>query len=196
MEALQSFSKKYWSCGFENKHGRCSLAKAGHGPKGHQRRDGKILASGDYFSDFDPEKTLREWNENLGQKIDELQRKLESKRLQQAGEKSYDDDDEQAFASEIHSLQTKVFFDKIGNVSNFVSHVACFSCLRELPEHPLPCGHVLCTPCVEAYGRRSGKSTILIDSCPLHSSATRWVTSWEINIKPRYAGVRILSLDG
>jgi hypothetical protein len=196
VEALQGFCKEYWPCSFENKHGRCSLVKAGHSPKGHQRKDGKILASGEYVSNFDPDKTLREWNENLVQNIGELQRKLESKRLQQDGQKSYDDDDEQAFASEIHSKQTKDFFEKIGNVSNFISHLACFSCLRELPEHPLPCGHVLCTPCVEACGRRSGKSTILIESCPLHSSDTCWVTAWEINIKPHYAGVRILSLDG
>lgn len=196
IDALVGFSKEYWPCTFENKNGRCSLVKAGHSTKGHQRADGKILAPGDYSSEFDLDKTLRGWNDNLTRNISEMQRQLESRRIQQSNELSYDDDDEQALASELHSRQTRDFFDKIGNVSHFVSHLACFSCLRELPEHPLPCGHVLCTPCVEAYGRRSGKSTILIASCPLHSSATRWVTPWEINIKPQYAGVRILSLDG
>ncbi len=31
-------------------------------------------------------------------------------------------------------------------------HSACWCCLFEAPEHVLSCGHVLCTPCVKAYG--------------------------------------------
>ena len=197
VEALEGFCKEYWPCGFQNANGRCSLVSAGHGVKGHQKADGKIIGPGAYISDFNADKTLQDWNDNLIHKIGDIQRKLENKRLQQSGDdKPYDDDDDQAAVSELHSKQTKSFFDNIGNVSNFISHSACFSCLRELPEHPLPCGHVLCTPCVEACGRRSDKSTILLDSCPLHSNTTRWVSPWEINIKPQYAGVRILSLDG
>jgi hypothetical protein len=196
MEALQGFTTEYWPCSFVNRNGRCSLVSAGHSVKGHQRVDGRILAPGEYQPDFDRDRVLQGWYDSLVRNIGDLQRKLESKRLQQSQEAPYDDEDEEAAVVEIHSQQTRDFFDKIGNVSQFISHLACFSCLRELPEHPLPCGHVLCTPCVEAYGKRSGKSTMTIESCPLHSSATRWITPWEINIKPEYAGVRILSLDG
>ncbi|KAH8665171.1 hypothetical protein BGZ60DRAFT_379045 [Tricladium varicosporioides] len=197
IEALESFSKSYWPCSFQHKNERCTLVMAGHGPKGHQRADGRILAPGYFEANFDIAKSVRDWNDNLILSIGNMQRKLERKRLHQSGlDKPYDDEDEQAAVSELHNSQMKTFFDHIGNVDNFISHLACFSCLRELPEHPLPCGHVLCTPCVEACGRRSGKSTILLESCPLHSTATTWVTPWEINIKPQYAGARILSLDG
>ena len=197
MEALSQFSRRYWRCSFQYKNERCALVREGHGSKGHQKADGKLLAPGNYTSDFDIAKTTRNFNDNLIQVIGDVQRKLEQKRLQRAKDNSsYDDDDEQAAIAELHGLQTKAFFDRVGNVDNFVSHLACFSCLRELPEHPLPCGHVLCTPCIEACGKRHGKSTVLLESCPLHSDANSWISPWEINIKPQYAGVRILSLDG
>ena len=196
-EALQGFAKDFWPCNFHNKNGNCSLVMAGHSAKGHQRIDGRILEPGEYLSDFDMFKTLRAWNNSLIQNIGDIQQKLERKRLQQSdNDQPFDDDDEQAAMSELHGKLTRAFFENIGNVSQFTSHVACFSCLRELPEHPLPCGHVLCTPCVEACGQRSDKSTILLSSCPLHGSGAQWISPWEINIKPQYAGVRVLSLDG
>lgn len=195
-EALNEF-RKHWLCGFGNKDGICALTEPGHASgKGHQNSSGTILGAGGYQADFNFEKTSREWHGRLVSNIAEIQHLLESRRKQAGKDGFYGDDNEQAIAAKIHSERTKTFFDRIGNVTQFISHVACFSCLRELPEHPLKCGHVLCTPCVEAYGYKPGKSVIKLKFCPLHPDNTRWATAWEINIKPRYAGVRILSLDG
>ena len=41
-----------------------------------------------------------------------------------------------------------------GGATAFISHSACLSCLRELPECALPCGHVLC---LRSEERRVGK---------------------------------------
>jgi hypothetical protein len=77
--------------------------------------------------------------------------------------------------------------------------------LREMPEHPLPCGHVLCTPCVRTYSeldmKREGmqqkdKNFIRLDRCPLHLRYLRFTDPWFLKFKPDLAGVRILSLDG
>jgi hypothetical protein len=197
MEALGQFCRRYWRCSFEHKNERCALVREGHGSKGHQKSDGKLLAPGNYTANFDANKTAIKFNDNLIQVIGDMQRKLEQRRLQRAEQGgAYEDEDEQAAISELHGINTRAFFEHVGNVDNFVSHLACFSCLRELPEHPLPCGHVLCTPCIEACGRRYGKSTVMLRNCPLHSDDLSWPSPWEINIKPLYAGVRILSLDG
>jgi len=65
----------------------------------------------------------------------------------------------------------------------------------DVPEHPLPCGHVLCTACVKAYGTQA-KSTVSLPYCPLHREATRWAKPALIKFKPAGAGVRVLALDG
>ena len=72
------------------------------------------------------------------------------------------------------------------NAPRYISLTTCYCCLMEVPEHPLQCGHVLCTGCIKAYGYQHDSHSVVIEYCPLHS----------IHFKPDYAGVRILSLDG
>lgn len=73
---------------------------------------------------------------------------------------------------------------------------SCYGCLMEIPQHPLPCGHMLCTACVHMIGRTTDKNTVTVDYCPLETKANRQVISCHIRFKPEFAGVRILSLDG
>lgn len=164
--------------------------KSGHNPKGHQNSEGKIIAAGDYQSDFHADDYADDWYENIRRNLDGIQRALQDIliRLPHMAE--------QQAVSDLHREHMNHFYRLVGQASDFVSHSTCFSCLRELPEHPLPCGHVLCTPCVEAYGRRSGKTVIKLKACPLHVRETAWLSPWEIRVKPLYAGVRVLSLDG
>jgi len=95
------------------------------------------------------------------------------------------------------------FYQRLGGATNFISHSTCFCCLREMPEHPLPCGHVLCTPCVQAYcvspeekGNVQEKNLLKMDRCPLHLSYLRFTSPWMLKFKPDLAGIRILLLDG
>ncbi len=83
-----------------------------------------------------------------------------------------------------------------GRNSAFISHSTCFSCLVEPPEHPLPCGHILCSSCLRAYGRSRGRSVVEIDGCPLESLLRAQDKPWRVLLKPAAAGVRILTLDG
>lgn len=79
---------------------------------------------------------------------------------------------------------------------DFISHTACFSCLRGLPECVLPCGHILCLECVKTYGRTTSRTTVELNRCPLHVREIMIDPPWVITIKPSRAGVRILCLDG
>ena len=84
-----------------------------------------------------------------------------------------------------------------GRAQAFVSHTTCFSCLMELPLHALPCGHILCTPCIRAYGRLDGvRHSIVIHRCPIESHLSPYKEPWRIMLKPESAGLRILTLDG
>jgi hypothetical protein len=78
----------------------------------------------------------------------------------------------------------------------FQSHSVCFGCLFEPPEHALPCGHVLCTPCVKSYGRVKSKNLIEMHECPLEINTPGRCQSLTLYLKPEATGVRILTLDG
>ncbi|KAI1846078.1 hypothetical protein JX266_007887 [Neoarthrinium moseri] len=193
--ALHRFADMHWPCSFRRgsstrEEDRCCNVKIGHNPKGHQNARGALIGHGTYQSSFDPTTFGAEWSQvirsnllNLQNAVFELGQKLPGRtELQVAGL--------------IHRERINEFYKSLGTASDFVSHVACFSCLRELPECPLPCGHILCLPCVQTYGRNTSRSTIEMTRCPLHVQDVIADPPWIIPIKPARAGVRILCLDG
>ena len=102
-------------------------------------------------------------------------------------------------AAQIHKDQVMVHFynhSAKGRPEAFISHSTCFSCLFEPPEHALPCGHILCTSCIRAYGHAKGRTIVEMDSCPLESLIRPRYGLWRVFIKPASAGIRILTLDG
>ena len=76
------------------------------------------------------------------------------------------------------------------------SYKTCFSCLRNVPDYCLPCGHALCEYCVADFGTVSEEreSEIVLDRCVLCMDS--WREPQFIQMKPRCAGVRLLTLDG
>ncbi len=97
--------------------------------------------------------------------------------------------------AELHLDYMDAFYRSVGGAGGFIGHSACFCCLRKIPQHPLPCGHVLCTPYVKEYGNRA-ENAVHIAYCPFHPHDQRLVAPWTVHFKPDLAGVRILSLDG
>jgi hypothetical protein len=169
--------------------------KSGHNPKGHQNNTGKILAAGSYQSNFTyDDASADEWYNNIRHNLERIQQDVyrETFHLNYTSEADA--------AARVHQAVMNEFYQNIGDgdASKFVSHSTCFSCLRELPEHALPCGHVLCNPCTKAYGTQPEKTIVRLDSCPLHVSDTQFLAGfpWKIVTKPLYSGTRILSLDG
>lgn len=191
-EALDNFCNMYWPCSFRNQYGQCCNMKSGHNPKGHQNSTGRILGAGEYKSDFHFDDYADEWINNIRLELEKIQQQVHETMFRH---QSWTEPDA---AAKIHRRVMNEFYRNVGDVLQFVSHSTCFSCLRELPEHPLPCGHVLCTPCVQSYGRQAEKTVMKLDYCPLHYVETEFVNEfpWKIKVKPQYAGTRILSLDG
>ncbi|KAK5119234.1 hypothetical protein LTR85_007848 [Meristemomyces frigidus] len=96
---------------------------------------------------------------------------------------------------DMHRKRMGSFYQSMGGAVQYISHATCLCCLKEVPEHALPCGHVLCARCIRAYGRRHPDNSITINFCPLHS-LDHFRQPWRIRWKPEHAGVRVLCLDG
>ncbi|KAI4668760.1 uncharacterized protein J4E78_002588 [Alternaria triticimaculans] len=189
--ALDDFCAIFWPCSFINRRGeRCVNVKERH-VKGHQNQRGSVIGSGPYESDFTFDKFYEDWFEYLKHYLIENKSKLD---LQMTKSPTTEED----AVNKLHLANVTGFYNHMGGAKNFVSHTTCFCCLRELAEHPLPCGHVLCTACVKGYGspHRELSGSFTIATCPLHDHQAVFPTPVEIYFKPPLAGLRILSLDG
>ena len=160
--------------------------------KGHQNEKGQIIGAGDYMSDFTWESFADDWFSLLREYLTKFQLSVQQ---QIAFTPGYS---ELNATTILHHGNINSFYQRLGGAQKFMSHSSCFCCLRELAEHPLPCGHVLCTPCVKGYGtpQPGTPGTYTIVACPLHETDTLFETPWEVYFKPPLAGVRVLSLDG
>ncbi|KAI0137141.1 hypothetical protein BJ170DRAFT_573205 [Xylariales sp. AK1849] len=194
--ALQTFADVHWPCSYTSpaypgELGQCCNVRSGHNPKGHQNVQGKIIGNGDYESDLDPAEFSPVWSQLIRASLIQLQ--SSSFRLGQ----EFPDMPELQIAALLHRERLNEQYSNIlGTATDFISYSACLCCLRELPECALPCGHVLCLPCVQIYGTRTSKTTIEISRCPLHVRDIISSPPWVIFTKPDHAGTRVLCLDG
>lgn len=188
--ALKSFCECFWPCTFTYKGARCVNTQQGHA-RGHQDKHGKIIYHGPYESadNFSEQNFEEEWHKMLESNLDHTRERM-SKMMR--GEIAME---EQSAAAELHLEQMNDFYLSLGDLYYYTNHAACFCCLREFPEHPLPCRHVLCTPCVRSFAHRKNIVTYAIEWCPLHKHQ-KFDEEWNITVKPDLAGVRILTLDG
>ncbi|KAE9377253.1 hypothetical protein N431DRAFT_542623 [Stipitochalara longipes BDJ] len=157
--ALDRFCDMFWPCSFRDSRGRaCRNMRAGHLSKGHQDRNGRIIGSrtsGQYESNFSRELYQKKWLESIKRHLEACDARLQQKR---------------------QTIEDIGGGRRIPITSRGSS--TCYCCLMKVPEHPLPCGHVLCTDCVKSYGKKLEHSSVMI------------------RFKPDFAGVRVLSLDG
>ena len=193
--AMGEYLELHYPCSYVSPDGsrHCMLVRARHLPKGHQDDLG-IIAAGDYEAAFDSS-FLQQWKAQLRTAIEGLHRDF-SYELEQASQ--IEDTHvipEERIALDLHAEYLNHFFEAVGPAGSICSHSTCFCCLMDVPEHPLPCGHVLCTACVKAYGKQL-KSAVALSCCPLHRESTKWAKSVVFKFKPAGAGVRVLALDG
>ena len=199
--ALENFCDRHWPCEFiKPGGGRCVNVRSGHGTKGHQLRNGKVLAIGEYYSRFSFENYQEIFEFDVYSRLDESL-KLLHERVQGGGEI------EAEAAAEIHKDTVMTHFYKHAQQAKagseagtvpFTSQSTCFSCLVEPPEHALPCGHILCSSCIRAYGRPcpTAKNVVEIHDCPIETLTRPRYHTWKVFLKPADAGIRILTLDG
>lgn len=188
--ALENFCARYWPCEYVRPgKGRCVNVRNGHS-KGHQSASGKVLAGGIYESRFTFETFQEQFRNEVYAFLDELLRRLPHNH-------SSDDRPEVKAATEQHKNEIlKPFFShmlKGDETYEFLSHTVCLCCLFDFPEHSLPCGHVLCTRCLRAYGIVTKEHTVEFWECPIDGKKLRYTPFY---LKPTHCGVRILTLDG
>lgn len=210
-DALRTFCDHHLPCMFSNDRGkktRCVNVRVGHQSKGHQSKDGKVFAAGDYESTFSFEAYKNKFRNDVYILLVVSQRELASRGQQGVSEKSE--------AARIHrDFVLTHFFTRFTTTAQnshlqsafdgfLHSQTACFCCLFGQAEVPLPCGHIICTACLTTYGRARGDAEYELDGCPfgpqvharLGLRCSTSTSSWRIQLKPQSAGVRILTLDG
>lgn len=181
----------HWLCSFEDKRGnRCVNTRARHKPKGHQRANGRIIGAGEYQSNFTVETYGTTWSNSVHDAV---------MNMEADHQKRYDRSEKGVTSLEVelrmHRQRITKFYYDMGGAGYYTNHATCLCCLKEAPEHALPCGHVLCARCIRAYGRRQTDHSFTVDSCPLHYRDA-FPEPWHIHTKPEHAGARILCLDG
>lgn len=185
--AFDDFCDKWLRCSFESGGDFCRNVKNSH-KKGHQASSGKIFAKGPYVPEFPSESFFEDWMKEIANHLEKLIEKLQ---------KYGADGAERELVSRLHRQEIETYFPKLGSTAKFSSHATCFCCVRKIPQHVLPCGHVLCKSCVQSFGTRVGESVYEMRFCPLHPDQTKWINNpARIRYKPRGAGVRVLCLDG
>ncbi|KAF2735254.1 FabD/lysophospholipase-like protein [Polyplosphaeria fusca] len=198
--ALEQFCNRYIPCEFKTDTDTCINVASAH-EKGHQNRKGKILSSGPFTSSFNAEDYYPIWREAIQIAIHQINENL----IEQLVRASKDFSEEEQVLK-LHTRLMKrfyddIFFDQRGRGCHAVlvkSHSVCFCCLMQPPQHTLPCGHVLCTPCIKSYGKQQNENKFIfqLDHCPLHRLVSQWQKPHLIRFKPDHAGTRLLCLDG
>ncbi|KAF1349168.1 hypothetical protein BDV97DRAFT_370365 [Delphinella strobiligena] len=152
--------------------GRCVNVQSGH-TKGHQSKSGRVLAHGDYLSTFSFESFREQFANDVYTYLDEL-----LCNLPQIDDRHSNQEDKAA--TELHKTKVlRPFFTHsltVHSESVLLSHTVCFCCLFDIPEHALPCGHVLCTRCLKDYGSVVEEDLIRIWGCPIdgHTRLFPW----------------------
>jgi hypothetical protein len=184
-EAIVNFCDFVWPCEFRTAQGRCVNTKVGHGVKGHQNEQGKIIGTGSWQVATGVSDMTQYCRQLLKGRFEALLQTKPSR---------------EQIISGMHAENITRFYARIGGAHNYISHSVCLCCLSNTspPEHPLPCGHVLCTRCVQELGRCiRGSSAVQMSSCPLDMGGeSNSNFPYTIYFIPEFAGVRILSLDG
>ena len=77
------------------------------------------------------------------------------------------------------------------------SNKTCLSCLQAVPDHVLGCGHSYCPRCIQELGKLypNFECAWVMGGCVLCKSADQEQPHL-VQLKPRCAGARVLTLDG
>lgn len=192
-KVLKEFCELHWPCEWVHpkKKTRCVNRKSTH-DKGHQLPNGRVY-SGHYESTSSMDALRSFFQQSIHAALVKSLAKLEKACRDRSDGKS-----EELVAAELHRDNTiRSYYEKFRSSHDSIfSHTSCLVCLMYTPEHRLPCGHVLCTLCLQAFGKSEQDVLITISSCPMPHRRIYWNDRWSIPIKPTLAGTRILCLDG
>ncbi|UKZ82727.1 hypothetical protein TrVFT333_010523 [Trichoderma virens FT-333] len=179
--AITEFQEEWLRCSFEDCGSKCVNVRTLH-KKGHQSCDGAIIGQGEYQSKLD--------QGYFGHWIASIQRKIENE------EKRDRDEEESSYILKMHGRNMAMLCSELQSDLALKNYLTCACCIGRTPEHMLPCGHIICTACVQFFGTRIEPGSYRFTSCPLHPDKNSWASPAQVKYKPEEAGVRVLCLDG
>ena len=196
--AVINILNNHWPCGFRGRGGRpCVNVSAKH-TKGHQSAGGGIIGAGGYR----PIGAIVDDGADSGGDVS----RLVAERFRGVVKGEY----EKFFTglgsgppSRSAAVQmrrdvlasgdfTQMWNSPSGGCS---SHMTCFACLFSPPNHPLPCGHVICESCAEDFSEHY-EGCFVLRICPLCPRGGLGQRPWTLKREPRQTAPRILTLDG
>ncbi|PTB65192.1 hypothetical protein BBK36DRAFT_1122202, partial [Trichoderma citrinoviride] len=184
-DAFLEFYYKWLRCSFQKDGQLCVNTKSSH-EKGHQSYEGTILGRGHHQSaSVHYPHSFEAWFTEIHENIEYLEKRF-----------SQGDKEEGRFIPKMHRDIMEDFYTKHLSASRFRSHLTCVCCVGKIPEHALPCGHIICKACIQCFGDRKGQGLFTLYNCPLHPATCHWRSPLQIEYKPEEAGVRVLCLDG
>lgn len=213
--ALKEFGDRYWPCEFYVKGPmpphlqahlnnlafqqqmraatvilRCANVRSGHAAKGHQLTDGRVFARGSYESNFSFESHRKQILDDIYISFHHSMNKLA-----QASRQGIQQLDAAAIIHRDDALASYYPPGEDGEPVGLRYTAFCICCLIGTPEALLPCGHMLCRACIQAYGRRKGHVVVDVLECPLEVNQTTRPQPRAIYLRPEAAGVRVLALN-
>lgn len=197
-ELLDGFCNQLWPCEVwdPKTSTRCISTRFGHA-KGHQSKNGKVFSAGIYESSL----TFDTYRQNF---LADIYWNLDGIFKDVSANADSKDVTKLHAAAQVHRGIIQSFFRiadppeaRPRGASRLTSRSSCFCCFVEPAEHPMPCEHVLCTPCVMLYGKQEAvtRTEAELSSCPI---GCKWsdAAPQVVRLKPKSAGIRVLSLDG
>lgn len=186
-DAADRYWCKYWPCRYQKEGwGRCV-----NGPKphiNHQSREVHGNVVGGHDASHNLKQLQQEFRNALKQELCHLVSNVKPTHHRAGNLQRF---------SQIHRQNTETFYQSLEDVGKLLSYATCFSCLNGIPEHCLPCGHVICSACVTESGKVMDGGFVQLNSCPLKEHDEKlWNEPWTGSIKPEQAGLRIMTLDG
>ncbi|KAI8712039.1 RING-type domain-containing protein [Fusarium sp. LHS14.1] len=159
-EITEQYWTKLWPCSYRIKIPE-GYQQCVNGPCGHpHHQGGKAIKRGDHSASHSHE-VLRKRFRFLVENAFLLKRARLSFFSDVHGRL------EEEFAT--HLEETRNFYKRIGGTDKFVSHLPCLVCLDGVPEHSLPCGHVICRECANAIGDATAGGFVTLARCPIQN---------------------------
>lgn len=101
------------------------------------------------------------WRTHVKKELTKI-RLHEAERIRMAGEPAA------MYTDRIHQIHLENLRSFFGSFSVCpISRFTCFTCLMEIPQYQISCGHFFCAQCIWQNGAYNEKGVVIVQTCPL-----------------------------
>jgi hypothetical protein len=201
-KAVEELCEKYIPCEYQDRFGRtCVNSRLSHkNINQHQDASGSQIGDGPFDSHSnDGLKGI--WDEVLEDHIKNADTEI-SRRMEAFVEKSAPEMTLQKVRVvwSVHRENLTKLYSTLVRLDTRRLYRMCAWCLTRAPFKVTPCDHAICSACAKAEcsfrDNADYQRFVLLYACPLHPQEMPFDLPFVMQLRPHFAGVRILSLDG